>query len=129
MKNPRIIKLLLLLTCSIPYAFLCLYGDAMHGTMLFYAVMIVCFFLLCRLAVRTKNLPILFTGSLLSFLSSSAAAKLTDLSAMDYYFKPFTARTLILALSLIALLVQTLYVLRAHSKEMRRTARDCQDKT
>ena len=116
MKTPRITKLLLLFSYGIPYAFLCLYGDAMYGTMLFYAITIICLALLSRLAVRTKNLPILFFGSLLSFLSSSAAAKLTGLNAMDYYFKPFTAYSLMVVISLAALFLQILFILSIRKK-------------
>ena len=116
MKIPRITKLLLLLAHCVPYAFLCLYGDAMYGTMLFYTVTIVCLSLLSRLAVRTKNLPLLFFGSLLSFLSSSAAAKLTNLKIMDYYFKPFTAYSLMVTISLAALFLQILFILSIRKK-------------
>jgi len=121
MKKTHIAKLFLFWAYCIPYAFFCLYADAMHNTMLFYAVMTICLALLCRFAIRTKNLLILCLGNLVSFLFSIAAARLANLNAMDYYFKPFTAQSLIFALSLAALLLQTLFILRALSKERSRS--------
>ena len=116
MKKVHLCKLLLSIAYCVPYSFLCLYGDAVYNTMIFYAVMMVCFALLYHFSIRTRNLPILFAGNTLSFLSSSTAAKLTNLKVMDYYFKPFTAYSLIFTLSLAALFLQILFILSSGKK-------------
>ena len=116
MKKVHFCKLLPLVAYCIPYCFLCLYADAMYSTMIFYAVMIVCFALLYHFSIKTRNLPILFVGNALSFLASSTAAKLTNLKIMDYYFKPFTAYFLMVTLSLFALLLQILFILSDRKK-------------
>lgn len=109
MKN-RIIMVALLLLYCIPFAFLCVYFDAMHTTMLFYALSAVCFAGFSYVVVKTKNAPIIYIGSLLSLASSLAAAKICSLEQMNYFFKPFTAYSLITVISLVAVLLQSIVV-------------------
>ena len=117
--NKWLIRGLLLLAYCIPYAFLAINGDAKLGTMVFYIIMIVAFSVVCWISIRTRNIPIIFGGNVFSAVSSFAFEEMTDLATMNYYFKPFTARQLIVIISIIALVVQTIVVLVAlHRKKV-----------
>ena len=111
MKKVWFIRVCLLVSYCIPFAFLCVNGDASSGTMMYYGVMIAGFALLCWAALRTDNVAVLYIGNGLSLASSHAVAKLTGLDPMGYYFKPFTAYSLILTISVVAIIVQTGIVL------------------
>ena len=117
MKKNRLIRILLLTAYCIPFAFLAVNGDAVSGTMLFYGVMIAGFSLLCRGALKTKNASVLWLGSILSAVSSCAAAKLTGLEAMGYYFKPFTSYSLIAVISAVVFIVHAVIALMHRAKK------------
>ena len=117
MKKSLIIRLLLLIAYCVPFAFLSVNGDATSGTMLFYGVMIAGFALLCWGALKTNNVAVLYVGNVLSFVSSYAVAKLSGLEPMGHYFKPFTSYSLIVAISIIAIVVQTISVLICAKKK------------
>ena len=103
MSVSRIIRIA---ACCIPYAFLCLWGDAAHGTMLLYLPgLAVCLFLMRRFR---RISPALFAGHGLSFLSSCLCLHLYRAERWQWYFKPFSAFQLIAALSLGALGVHLL---------------------
>ena len=111
MKKSWIIRALLLVAYCVPFAFLSVNGDATSGTMLFYGVMIAGFALLCWGALKTNNVAVLYTGNVLSFASSYTVAKLSGLEPMGHYFKPFTSHSLIVTISITAIIVQTIIVL------------------
>lgn len=117
MKKSWIIRLLLLIAYCVPFAFLSVNGDATSGTMLFYGVMIAGFALLCWGVLKTNNVAVLYIGNLLSFVSSYAVAKLSRLEPMGHYFKPFTSHSLIVAISIVAIIVQTIIVLICAKKK------------
>ena len=102
---------MLLIVYCVPFAFLSVNGDATLGTMLFYGVMIAGFALLCWSALKTNNIAVLYIGNGLSFLSSYTAGKLSGLEPMGHYFKPFTAHSLIVVISVVVLIVHTIIVL------------------
>ena len=52
-----IIKACLLIAYCVPFAFLCVYGDATSGTMIYYGVMIAGYALLCWGTLRTIISP------------------------------------------------------------------------
>ena len=95
----------------IPFAFLSVNGDAVSGTMIFYVLMVIGFAGLCWGALKTNNIPIIYIGNVLSFVSSYIVAKLSGLDPVGYYFKPFTVYSLIVALSIVAVICQTIPVL------------------
>ena len=111
MKKQWTIRALLLIVYCVPFAFLSVNGDATYGTMLFYGVMIAGFALLCWGALKTNNVAVLYIGNGLSFLSSYTAGKLSGLEPMGHYFKPFTAHSLIVVISVVVLIVHTIIVL------------------
>ena len=111
MKKQWTIRALLLIVYCVPFAFLSVNGDATSGTMLFYGVMIAGFALLCWGALKTNNVAVLYIGNGLSFLSSYTAGKLSGLEPMGHYFKPFTAHSLIVVISVVVLIVHTIIVL------------------
>ena len=111
MKKVWIIRALLLLAYCIPFAFLSVNGDTTSGTILFYGVMIVGFAILCFEVLKTNNVAILYIGNILSFISSYKAAELNGLEPMGQYFKQLTSYSLIVALSIVAIVCQTIPVL------------------
>ena len=111
MEKQWTIRALLLIVYCVPFAFLSVNGDATSGTMLFYGVMIAGFALLCWGALKTNNVAVLYIGNGLSFLSSYTAGKLSGLEPMGHYFKPFTAHSLIVVISVVVLIVHTIIVL------------------
>lgn len=102
---------LLLFPYCLPFAYLCVNGDATKGTMLYYWLMIACFAALCWVALRYKNIPVLYIGNAVSLLSSYITAKVSGLSPMGYYFKPFTAYSLMVVIAVFAAIFQTVPVL------------------
>ena len=111
MKKQWTIRALLLIVYCVPFAFLSVNGDATSGTMLFYGVMIAGFALLCWSALKTNNIAVLYIGNGLSFLSSYTAGKLSGLEPMGHYFKPFTAHSLIVVISVVVLVAHTIIIL------------------
>ena len=87
MKTTWLIRVLLLITYCVPYAFLAINGDAASGTTLFYGVMVAAFSLLCWGAIKTNNMMIVLIGNVISFLSSYITALSGDLEAMAWYLK------------------------------------------
>lgn len=110
MKKQWLIRSCLLIAYCVPFAFLSVNGDATSGTMLFYGVMIAGFVLLCWGALKTDNVAVLYIGNVLSFASSNVAAKLSGLESMGHYFKPFTSHSLIVTISVVAVVVQTIII-------------------
>lgn len=74
--------------------------------------------LLCWGALKTNNVAVLYIGNVLSFVSSYAVAKLSGLEPMGYYFKPFTSRSLIVAMSVVVLIMHTIIVLIYRAKKI-----------
>ena len=111
MKKAWVVKILMLIAYCVPFAFLAVNGDATSGTLLFYGVMVAGFVLLLCGALKTNNIAILSLGNLLSFASSYTVAKLSGLEPMGHYFKPFTSYSLIVTISIVAIIVQTIIVL------------------
>ena len=111
MKKTAGINVLLLTAYCIPFAFLCVYGDAVWGTMLFYGFMIAGLAVLCKETLKTNCVSLLYIGNALSCASSYTAAKLSGLEPMAYYFKPFTAYSLITALSIVSVIAHMMIVL------------------
>ena len=99
MKKSWLIRALLLTAYCVPFAFFSVKGDITSGTMVYYGVMIVSFVILYRCALKTDNVPIIFIGNILSFISSYLTAKLSQLDPMEWYCKPFTSHSLIVAIS------------------------------
>ena len=110
MKKTWIWRICLLIAYCVPFSFLCVNGDASSGTMMYYGVMIAGLALLCWGALKTNNVPVLYVGNALSLASSYAVAKLPGLDPMGYYFKPFTAYSLIVTISVVALIVQSIII-------------------
>ena len=110
MEKKWLIRMLLLIAYCVPYAFLSINGDANSGIMIFYGVMVVAFFLLCFVSIKTKNIAIIFIGNIFSFVFSYICVMLGDLEAKAWYFKPFTAQSLLIAISIAATIMQMIVV-------------------
>lgn len=107
---------LLLAGYCIPYAFLAMYGDAMHGTMLLYLPLLAGFGGLCFLGIKCSELPVLILGNLVSWGVSYGFLQRYRTEWWSWYFKPFAAGDFLLAISIAAFLVQMLCCLHAYRK-------------
>ena len=106
MEKKWLIRILLLLAYCVPYAFLSINGDANFGTMIFYGVMVGAFFLLCLASIKTKNIAVIFIGNIFSFVFSYICVMLGGLEAKAWYFKPFTAKSLLMVISIVITIMQ-----------------------
>jgi len=104
--NDKKKKVALLLAYAVPYMFLAAYGDGKYGTMLFYGVMIAALVGLFVMAYKTQNVRLIIPGNIISAIVSAVITKNSELVEMNYYFKPLTAFWLVIAVSVIALVVQ-----------------------
>lgn len=110
MKNNKI-----LLGYCVPYAFLAMYGDVQYGSMLLYALMIVCMGLLCRSCIKAKKLGVLLLGNVCSFAVCAVCILLFAGERWSWYFKPLLPYSMLLFVSVIALVLQLLiYQASAH---------------
>lgn len=100
-------KVLALLICTVPYAFLGMYGDAAFHTMVLYLPTLAGFSLLCFLSVRVRSLRLLLAGNALSLASSCIFAACCGLECWPWYFKPFSPAGFLTAVSAAALVIQT----------------------
>ena len=86
--------------CCVPYAFLCLYGDAEYGALWPAALCALCAYALMR---RSKpRFLLLLSGHALSLLSSCICLALFQTERFSWYFKPFSAMQMILLYTLAA---------------------------
>ena len=111
MKKRRFIQAMLFITYCVPFAFLSVNGDAASGTMLFYGIMVAALSLLCWVALKTSNVTVLYIGNIFSFVSSLFAAKLSGLEPMGSYFKPFTSHAMVVMISAVSIILQTIIIL------------------
>ena len=58
-----------------------------------------------------KRSLIVFIGNVISFLSSYIVALSSDLEAMAWYFKPFTAQSLLITISVVVTVIQVIAVI------------------
>lgn len=112
--RPIFARLALLTGYAVPWAGLAVWRDAVSGAVLWYGVLFLAQFLLCRAAVRTGNRPFAPLGSALSLLTSVLLAQCVETEKWLYYFKPLTGRSMLLLLSAAALVMQL--VMLSHSR-------------
>ena len=118
--NKWLIRGLLMLGYGIPFVFLSMYGDAIYDTMLLYALMIVVLVVLCFSVVRSKQFMIVIFGNLLSFIISYSCLQHFYTDIWGWYFKPFTAKGLLVAISIITTLIQLIFVCSSYRKERKK---------
>ena len=99
-----LMRILSLAGYAVPYAFLCLYGDAMRGTLAFHLLALVCLCVLARLL--RGRIALLLAGNALSFLFSAFCLSLIQDERWTWYFKPFSAFGFMALLSIMALALQ-----------------------
>lgn len=107
-----LLRTFLLLGYCIPYVFLAMNEDAVTGTPYFYFVIILCFGVLCCLSIKTKNKSIVVYGNILSFISSCFFAWFFQTEKWEWYFKPFLPNQLIVFETLIAFMIQMIFVIK-----------------
>lgn len=111
-----IVKILLLSGYCLPFVFLAMNEDATVGTLWFYLIMIAGFTILCFSCIKTKNFLIVIIGNILSFVSSCGFAWFFQTEKWEYYFKPFLPNQLIIFETVIAFLIQIMFVLKNKRK-------------
>ena len=105
MKKKRIGAVLPVLYC-VPWTYLALWGDGMHGTMLLYALLIAAHAGLYVLCAKLGRTWAAIVGSAVSGAVSLACVLCSPLMEMNYYFKPFTAVQLAAAVSVVLFAAQ-----------------------
>ena len=106
MKQKPWISILILIGYCIPFSFLGMYGDVMHGTMHLYIGMILGFALLCWACIKTHTVSVLLIGNVLSWGSSTLCLHLLQTLEWKRYFKPYTTSHLLILISAIAFILQ-----------------------
>lgn len=114
--NEKVIKALMLLAYCIPYGYLSMQGDFNSGTMIFYGFMIVSLGILLRVAIKTKNTIVLVIGNVLSFISSYIFISQNQTGDWASYFKPFSPLDLLILITMVAFLIQQLFIFTARKK-------------
>ena len=109
MKN--IIRIILTLCYCVPFVFLAMNEDALTGTLWFYLIMILGFAALCCFCVKTKNYATVIIGNIESFISSCIFAWFFKTEKWEYYFKPFLPNQLIIFETVIAFVIQVIFML------------------
>ena len=105
-------RVILIVAYMVPYVFLSVYGDAVLNTMILCLMMISAFAILCVASIKSHNLIVMIIGNIISMTSSLATAYLSGLTELNWYFKPFTAHSLVIIISAVALIIQIiLYVI------------------
>lgn len=108
---------LLLIGYCIPFAFLSVYGDATYDTMLLYGLMIASLSVLCFGVIKSKQFIVAILGNIISFITSYICVQQFHTYKWGWYFKPFTANGLLVVISVIATLVQLLFVYNSYRKQ------------
>lgn len=114
--NKKAIKVLMLLAYCVPYGYLSMKGDFSSGTMIFYGLMIVCLGILLAIAIRTRNIIILVLGNILSFISSYIFISQNQTNDWGSYFKPFVSFDLLILITVVALVIQALFIFNFNKK-------------
>ena len=112
MRKKWAVRLGVLLASGCPYVFWGMYADAAYRSMKGYLPLLIWAVLLFWLAVRTRDIPALPTGNLVSFLSSYWFKAHCRLEKWSWYFKPFTALGFLKAVSALVLLAQGILLWR-----------------
>lgn len=115
------LRLGILLASGCPYVFWGMYADAAYRSAAGYLPLLVWAAVLCWLTVKTRDVPVLLAGNLLSFLLSYWFTAHCRLEKWSWYFKPFTAPGLLKALSAAVLLAQGSWVFLTRKKRTNNT--------
>ena len=94
-----------------------MYGDVVYDTMLLYALMVVGFSTLCFGTIKLKQFPAVISGNILSSILSYVCIQQFHTENWNWYFKPFTAKGLLIAISGVAFLIQLIYVYNNYKKQ------------
>ncbi|MFI3227726.1 MAG: hypothetical protein R3Y09_10030 [Clostridia bacterium] len=114
--NKWIIRILLLIGYSVPFAFLAMFGDATYGTMWFYFLLVVGFSLLCTGAIKTKQYAVVAVGNIISIVASYLCIQQFHTEEWNWYFKPFTDNMLMIIISVVIVFIQAIFVFKAYKK-------------
>lgn len=100
----------------VPMAFLAMCADAECGAAWAYAAMVAWLGGLCFGCIKTENRALAVVGNVLHFAASYVMVLLLQTERWSWYFKPFTAEGLVLAICVAAFVWQLIWVLRGRKK-------------
>lgn len=123
MNKNFITRILLILGYCIPFVFLAMNEDVELGSLWFYLVMIFAFGILCYACIKSKNYAVVIVGNVLSFASSCIFARNFQSDKWEYYFKPFLPNQLIIFETVIAFVIQVIFIVY-HIKNKRGDTRN-----
>lgn len=101
---------LLLAAYTVPYFFLAMWEDAAFGTLWCYLLTILAFSRLLRFVSRRGLTKLLLLGNSFSFFTSLLCIHFFQAEKWSWYFKPFSPVQLLMVLSVLALLLQLLFL-------------------
>lgn len=109
-----LLKLSLFIFCALPYGFWAMNTDISTGSMLFHCIMCIAVVLSLVVAIKTKNIIILLSGDILSFIISFYLVSLYQTYEWEYYFKPFSSLGFLNFISALYVGIQfiTLFIIR-----------------
>ncbi len=84
----------------------------------FYAAALICYVILYLLAGKTHNRPAALIGTVWTAVSSYCFMQYGWTQDWEWYFKPFTATQLLIALSAAALFIQLLAIRAAEKNKL-----------
>lgn len=90
----------------IPFSFLAMYGDVTFDSMWLYGLLIVGFGFLCWGCIQCHSLISLMLGNTFSCGVSIICVTLFRTSDWTWYFKPFTAVSMVMLLSVVVFIIQ-----------------------
>ena len=118
----------MLLFYLVPYAFLCLWADALFGSKWGYAVSILAPCVLAGVLRHLKAPSLFWMGNLVSYLSSLLFAQLVGLDKYGYYFKPFSPFSLLTLTALLLLFIPLFVLSLGKESPRKRRARQLQQR-
>ncbi|MGL4336453.1 MAG: hypothetical protein ACRCST_06110 [Turicibacter sp.] len=113
------IRVLILVTGSVPYVYLAMNDDASNRSMIFYGAMVISLSALTLVSIKTKNIAIHIVGNLISFIISYFLVISHQTEKWSGYFKPFSAIGMVVFISCIVWIIQIIYISYRKVKQVR----------
>ena len=111
------IKTLLFVLYSIPWAFLAMWEDLTYGSMFIYALWAITICFITKYSIKNKAYGPMILGNIVSLAITLYCINQNTSDRWLWYFKPFTAKALGLSISIVAIIVQAILVLRGIKKQ------------
>lgn len=121
MKNKIIGRTIFIAYCF-PYIFFAMQKDLNEWSMLGHRIAIVACIVLLLICIKTRNMMICIIGNFITYITSFLCLSNVSGEKWTWYFKPFTARGLLVFLSIALVVLQIIiYVCYRYFKKRGRT--------